>query len=198
MKKLAFLFSLYMITIAPVLAQDNVSLIDRNDGYRGFGGVVFKGTEVNDESVLLIGGRGGVILNNQFVIGAGFYRLAGEIEAPDVAQTSLNQRIDLDMDYVGLDLEYVFAPHRSIHFSIQTLIGTGRAQYWRGDDTVLVEDGIFVLEPGVDVVLTITSFFRIGLGTSYRSISDIDRLEGLESSNLSGPSANLTFKFGKF
>ena len=44
--------------------------------------------------------------------------------------------VDFDMDYVGLDLEYIVGPQRRIHFSIQTLIGTGRAQYWEGNDTV--------------------------------------------------------------
>ena len=102
--------------------------------------------------------------------------------------------VDFDMDYVGLDLEYIVGPQRRIHFSIQTLIGTGRAQYWEGNDTVILEDGIWVIEPGANV----TRFLRIGLGASYRFVSGIERLDGLESQDLNDASANLFLKFGKF
>ena len=189
-------FWFYMTAITPVFGQDNVPLIGGSNVNNAFGAVVFKGTKVNDESVLMIGGRGGVILNNQFVIGAAFYQLFGDIEAPEAAQTIPDQTIDLDVDYLGLDLEYIFALHRSIHFSVQTLIGSGKAQYWKGNDTVLVEDGIFVVEPGLELTWKATSFFRIGLGASYRFVSDIEKLDGLENDNLRGPSANLTFRFG--
>ena len=105
-----------------------------------------------------------------------------------------SEAVDFDMDYVGLDLEYIVGPQRHIHFSIQTLIGTGRAQYWEGNDTVILEDGIWVIEPGANV----TRFLRIGLGASYRFVSGIERLDGLESQGLNDASANLFLKFGKF
>jgi hypothetical protein len=184
-----------MLTISPVLAQP---LISGNVQSSNFGGPSLKVTQVNDESVILLGGRGGVILNQRFAIGAGVYSLLGKIEAPEAVQTNSNDTIDLDMDYVGLDLEYIVPLQRRIHFSMQTLIATGRAQYWEGDDTVIVEEGIFVLEPGANLMVNITTFFRIGLGASYRFVSGVERLNGLESRDLNEVSANLVFMFGKF
>jgi hypothetical protein len=184
-----------MLTISPVLAQP---LISGNVQSSNFGGPSLKVTQVNDESVILLGGRGGVILNQRFAIGAGVYSLLGKIEAPEAVQTNSNDTINLDMDYVGLDLEYIVPLQRRIHFSMQTLIATGRAQYWEGDDTVIVEEGIFVLEPGANLMVNITTFFRIGLGASYRFVSGVERLNGLESRDLNEVSANLVFMFGKF
>lgn len=69
---------------------------------------------------------------------------------------------------------------------------------WRGDDTVVVEDGIFMFEPGANFMFNITTFLRIGLGASYRFVSDVERLDGLESRDLNEASANLSFMFGKF
>jgi hypothetical protein len=109
-----------------------------------------------------------------------------------------SEAVDFDMDYVGLDLEYIVGPQRRIHFSIQTLIGTGRAQYWEGNDTVILEDGIWVIEHGANFMLNVTRFLRIRLGASYRFVSGIERLDGLESQDLNDASANLFLKFGKF
>ena len=195
MKHLTFLFLFYMLTVSSVLAQP---LMGRGTESNAFGGPALKVTQLNDESVVFFGGRGGVTLNRTFVIGAGFYRLLGDIEAPEAAQINPNVTTDLDLEYVGLDLEYIVAPQRTLHFSIQTLIGSGRAQYWEGDDRVRVEDGIWIFEPGFNVMLRVTTFFQIGLGASYRFVSGVDRLDGLESQDLNDASANLVFKFGKF
>lgn len=148
----------YLLTTTPALAQLLVSEVTSSSG---FGGAVLKTNQVNDESVVPLGRWGGVILNQRFVIDAGFYRLVGDIKAPETTQTSLRETVDLDMDYVGLDLEYIIASHRPIHFSIQTLVGTRRAQYWEGDDTVLAEDGIWVIGPSAHVMLNITFFFEL-------------------------------------
>lgn len=195
MKRAVLVLCFYGLAIAPTVAQP---LANDNTEKTGFFAPVVKLTEVNDESVVLFGGRVGIILNHRLVIGAGFYRLVGDIDAPQAAQSLSDRKLDLDLDYVGLDLAYVFAPRRPIHVSVHTLIGGGSAQYRQGENTVLIDDGIVVFEPGVNVMLKITHFFQIGLGASYRWISDIERLDGLKSRDLTGASAHLTLKFGKF
>ena len=41
------------------------------------------------------------------------------------------------------------------------------------------------------------SFWRADLGVSYRLVSGVDSF-GLKDSDIAGPAASLTFKFGKF
>ena len=53
------------------------------------------------------------------------------------------------------------------------------------------------MEPTVRIMLNITSFFRIGVGGGYRLISGAD-LDDLKDSDVSGPSAQVVLKFGKF
>jgi hypothetical protein len=45
--------------------------------------------------------------------------------------------------------------------------------------------------------MNVTHHFRLGVGARYRHVSGVD-LEGMSDHDLSGPSASLIFKFGKF
>ena len=51
--------------------------------------------------------------------------------------------------------------------------------------------------PTVRAMLNVTSFFRIGIGGGYRLVSGVD-LDDLKDSEISGPSAEIVLKFGKF
>jgi hypothetical protein len=193
MKELTLLFVLSLFVVSSTFAQPAGS------GSSGFGGPALKVTQVNDETAILLGGRIGGILNHVFVVGAGFYRLLDDVKAPrDNTRLDLTLDLDLNLDYVGLDLEYIFMAERPVHFSIQGLFGGGRAQYWEGKDRVVAEEGVWVVEPGANIIFKIAPFFRIELGASYRFVSGVNRLQGLEARDLSGPSAGMVFQFGKF
>jgi hypothetical protein len=150
-------------------------------------------SEVNDDFALLMGGRIGLVLNRIFVIGGAGYGLVNEIEAGPADRV-------LDFGYGGLFLEYINRPHKLMHLSVHSLIGLGGLRYRPYDyewDDRWHADALFVLEPGMDVELNITKHIRIGLGGSYRLVSGVD-LEGLEGNDLSGPTASMTFKLGRF
>ncbi len=187
-----------VLLVAPVLARDE-TLIDGKFESSGFGGPVLKLTQLNDELGLMVGGRGGWIINHTFVIGGGGYGLANKIEAK---KTSSNTTLYLEMGYGGLEFEYINASSKLIHFSIYTLIGGGGVGYSDRDshtafDEKLDQDSFFVLEPAVNAMLNVTQNFRMGIGVGYRFISGADS-NGIGDSDLSWPSATLTFKFGKF
>ena len=191
---MVFLFLLIMGASAQ--AQDE-TLISGKIESGGFGGPVLKITEINDETGIMVGGRGGWIINHTFVIGGGGYGLANDIKAKDVISV---QKLYLDMGYGGLEMEYIINSSRLIHLSFHTLIGAGGINYeGRGgrfdynDDP----DAFFVAEPGANVMLNVTEFLRVGVGVSYRYINGVD-LVGLKDTDLDGASANLTLKFGKF
>jgi hypothetical protein len=194
MKKI-LLFLLLIFTF-PALAQDE-TLISGEIESGGFGGPAIKITTINGENAVMVGGRGGWIINHSLVLGGGGYGLVTDVKAkvPD----SIHQYIE--MGYGGLDLEYISLSNDLLHLSVGLLIGGGGIGYKNENNNVFNgtnnKNSFFVLEPSVHANLNITHFFRIAAGVSYRYISG---LKSVVSSNtdLSGPSGILTLEFGKF
>lgn len=190
MKKIWILVMLLVATTA--WAQEETLFSGKLES-GGFGGPVVKMTQFIDKSGILVGGRGGWIINHAFVIGGGGYGLVNEI-------TASNDSL-LSFGYGGVELEYVHRSNKLLHFTVQTLIGGGSVEYRdkRNKDAQNndVHDDFFIAEPGVNVILNVSKNFRIGLGGSYRYVTGVS-FRGLNNSDLSGPSAVLTFKFGSF
>ncbi len=69
----------------------------------------------------------------------------------------------------------------------------------RYSDETLKRTGVFhkAVEPSVNIVVNITSMFRIGLGTIYRYIHDVE-LKGVNDKDLRGLSGVLTARIGRF
>ena len=102
------------------------------------------------------------------------------------------------------------APSKLVHINVQTLIGAGGVTH-RTDfyENLLDEDGpdarhygrreaLFVAEPAVNIELNVTEWFRISAAGSYRFVSGVNEMRGLDDSDLSGPSGTLALKFGGF
>jgi hypothetical protein len=182
---------------ACLAAQGEQTLMSGPIESGGFGGPVLKFTELVDEFGLLVGGRGGWIINHTFVLGAGGYGLANRDNFEFLVDGRARQ---LEMGYGGLELEYVNRSHELIHFSVQALVGAGGADWGRDfdfDPDFDDGDAFFVAEPGLNIIMNVTEFFRVGFGGSYRFVEDLE-LPGLSDDDLTGPSGVLTFKFGKF
>jgi hypothetical protein len=177
-------------------AQDE-TLISGNIESGGFGGPVLKIGSINGETGLLVGGRGGWIINHSFILGGGGYGLVNDIKAKTLGP---NGERFLNFGYGGVELEYVSESSKLVHFSVMTLIGAGGIS-WRDTNVrfgATPETAtFFIAEPEVNVTLNVTEYFRMSAGVSYRFISGA---ESLASSNadLSGPTGVLTFRFGKF
>ncbi len=166
----------------------------------GYFSPVVRYSSVNDKSAVLVGGRGGIILNHVLSIGFGGYGLVNNIDAE--FRGPFGERY-MEFGYGGLDLEYVFKPQELVHLSIHTLIGAGgvvhSSRNW-GDDFDFnreTGDAFFVFEPGVNVDLNVTTFFRLSLGGTYRFVSGVNH-GTTTNEGLSGASAMLSFRFGKF
>lgn len=162
----------------------------------GFGAPVIKFTQVNGEFGLLIGGRGGWIMNHTFVIGLGGYGLVNQVDANFILEGEL---IPLMMGYGGFEMEYIYSSNSLVHFSIYLLLGGGGLTYkelhdWRSPQ---ISDNFWIAEPAVNIELNISSFFRISAGVGYRLVSDVN-LGDLTNSDIAGAEGILTFKFGKF
>jgi hypothetical protein len=208
MKKLFVI--IFLIVTGMIGYSQEETLLDENFESSGYGGPVVKFTQIKDEFGLLIGGYGGWLINHTFMIGGGGYGLVNKIkanpEAQDLYYSFTGRPLNIEMGYGGVILEYINNSNSLVHFAISTLIGGGGITYnerddnnwdWSNDLNNKPHDAFFVVEPELKAELNIASFCRLNVGCSYRFISGVNII-GLKNSDLSGPSANITLKFGKF
>ena len=169
-------------------AQEASTLLGSDIRHGGFGGPVVKFTEIDGEFGVLVGGRGGWIINDSFVIGAGGYGLANQDHFDEYIDGQGDQE-GLVMGYGGLELEYINRPLQVAHVSLSVLVGAGGAAWdplgW-GPDWDEDIDAFFV-----------TKHLRIGFGASYRFVGDVE-LPGLDNEDISGPAGVVTLKLGGF
>jgi hypothetical protein len=187
-------------------AQQETLLGSKEIEHGGYGALVLKYASINSSPGLLVGARGGWIINHTFSLGLAGYGLATNVKA--------NVSGPLGQDYVnfgygGVDLEYIVDSDRLVHFSFHTLIGAGAVGFryaygestWDdfriGDNWSHLHDTFFVIEPGANLDLNITTWFRLSVGASYRHIAGVESAASTNS-GLSGPSGNLSFRFGSF
>jgi hypothetical protein len=191
------LFLLFVILSLPVFAQEQTLIGSGDIENGGFGGPAVKVTSINGEPAILVGGRGGWIINHTYVLGGAGYGLVTNVRTKNT--DSVHQFIQ--MGYGGLDLEYIASSNDLVHLSLGLLIGGGGIGFKNNADDMLdnhrTMESFFVLEPSAHANLNVTHFFRIAGGVSYRYVN------GLKSplstnTDLSGLSAVLTLKFGKF
>ena len=153
--------------------------------------------QINNETGIFVGGQGGWIINHRFVIGGRAYGLVNEVDISDF------QNLILDFGCGGLFLEYIISSNKLLHLSVQSMIGAGGVRFavkdykTNHDHFEYSNDRFFVVEPGINLILNIHKKFRLGGGITYRHISGVE-YENLSDSNLSGLSAQLFLKFGKF
>lgn len=168
----------------------------------GYGGPVVRFTEIGPHSELgvMAGGRGGWIINHQFIIGGGGYGLVTE-HNPAAWETGFQNDYQMTVGYGGLFLGYTQNSDNLVHYTIETMIGWGGVNYTRFDDEEYENeyngDAFFVLEPGINLEVNVTRFFRLGLGATYRYIQGVD-YHSLGDDDLSGLSGQIVFRFGSF
>ena len=173
----------------------------------GYGGPLLSLGTINGELGVLMGGHGGWVLNHALFIGGGGYGLANQIVAP--SSTSAEKRY-IDFGYGGLELGAIIASNKLIHLRLSTLVGAGGLSSSRRynshqnyDDNDIYDplhtgDVFFMAEPMVELVVNMTTWFRLTAGGSYRYINGIEADSDFSDSDFTGPSAVLSLTFGKF
>jgi len=194
---------LIVVTSLPVLAQERTLFDVDNITHGGYGAFVTKASTINGEGALLMGGRGGWIINHVFAIGGGGYGLVNNVHSRMLGPWG--ERF-VGMGYGGLDLEFIIDSDELVHFSVHSLIGAGAVGFrndltdgWNDNNYNYDQrqDAFFVAEPGFTIDLNVTHWFRTSIGADYRYVSGVTS-GAAKNSDLSGPSATLTFRFGKF
>jgi hypothetical protein len=159
--------------------------------FSGYGGPFIRATSLGGEPGLIVGGRGGVIINDSLVLGG-----SGSGSAYTEAEAVFDgKERKIDFGYGGFLAEYYFFPKNLVLFSVGCMVGGGTI----GDFTERYEDGnaFFVVEPEANVFVNVTRYFRLGTGISYRFSNGID-LDGFDDEDFRGFSGSLLFNFGWF
>jgi hypothetical protein len=186
MKKnlLIFIFLVLMIPFS-AFAEEKTLVGDGVD-HGGYGGFVVKFMSLGGDLGVIVGGRGGWIINHTFVIGGGGYGLANDI--------TINGN-NLNLDYGGFELEYIWRSDSVLHFTIHFGIGGGKVEMIDG---AYVSDEFFYMEPTFNGEVNLLKWFRINAGVGYFWVDNIQGMPGLSSSDVRGITGTIVFKFGWF
>lgn len=183
MKKWIFFCFVFLFIISGTVQAEQQTLLKGVIEESGlYGGPVIKMGSINNYFSTFIGYRGAWVVNRRFSIGGGGYFLITNVY---FSENKLN------MGYGGLEVGYIINPDALVHFTVGSLIGGG------GVELVGVgQEAFFTIEPGVDLELNVTKYFRLNAGASYRLVSGITHVSGINDAALSGFNGEIALKFG--
>ncbi len=200
-------FMIIALMAATAAFSREQTLIGGDIEHGGFGGVELKISPIgrDNTNAVLMGGRGGWIINHTFVLGGGGYGLVSDIPADWVEERWYEgeaQPYYLNFGYGGLLLAYIHNSDALLHYELWSIIGGGAVDVRTRADvgemySHMSGDGVFVAEPGINIMLNVTPFLRIGAGASYRYVAGVNdpRLTNEDLTNFSG---QIILKFGAF
>jgi len=183
------------------------SLLSKKNDLNAFGAADLKIGDLKGERGLLVGAYGGFIINRRYLFGVAGYGLVTNVEFEGTVpgQTEIKQ-LNLHGGYGGVLIGGTIAPRELIHISIPIVLGAGSLEVVDkdffinnpADSEFTVENSVFfVAEPGIEVEFNITKYFRLGAGMTYRYVSGTE-LENVEDEDISGTTAMISFRFGRF
>lgn len=202
-KKVIILIAVLLTGMTTVKAQEVQTLFGSDVSHGGFGGPVVKFSDVNGDLGVWVGGRGGWIINfdrnHAISLGGGGYGLATEHRVPDPEFGEPDTDYYALTGYGGFEMEYTNCSYELAHLTLSALIGGGGLMARERDfsDVDNHYDHYFVFEPGANLEINVTDFFRLMAGISYRLTSGIGSA-GFTDDDFSGLNGTITFKFGKF
>jgi hypothetical protein len=172
------------------------------DGARNeaFIGPAVKFTSIDQWLGVMAGLRGSWPVGRSLALGFGFYTLLNKIDAPGGGLPQEGP-LDIDLSYLGLELEYFLNPESQTRFSLSALLGGAATRYVRDTGSTFKSSEqvgetafLWVAEPGGNAEWTIAKWLRLTVGVSYRLASKAKK-EWLEDIKFSGPAATIALKF---
>lgn len=192
MRKNNFLFLLTAVILisAAVPAQSGE--------HGAFGAPVFKYTRVVGKPALITGIKGGWIINKRFVLGAGYYVLTSSVRS-DFRDTEYDQDLMIDLNYGGLDFEYLLLYDSKYNLTINMLFAGGGLNFYLNDISKKFSySNLLVWEPQVNFEIEILNWLHADAGVSYRLVSSYKDVYNISRDDLQGLNVILTFKLGKY
>lgn len=183
------------------------SLLSTKNDLNAFGAGDLKVSDFKEERALLVGAYGGFIINRRYLFGVAGYGLVTKVEFDGVIPGEAEPKnLTLHGGYGGVLIGGTIAHKELIHISIPIVLGAGSFEVVDrdffvnnpADSEFTVENSVFfVAEPGVELEFNITKYFRLGAGMTYRYISGTE-LENVKDEDVSGTTAMISFRFGRF
>jgi hypothetical protein len=187
--------------------QDDIKTLfhkGRGGSIGGYGELSILYNQIDNRDAFVFGARAGVLMGHMMTVGlcgSGFFN-------DPQYYSGITEKISIAGGYGGLFFEPILLPRFPVHVAIPVTIGVGGVAFARMydydeyDDYYPEEsDAYLVIEPGIEVELNITKFFRFSIGGYYRYTTDVDMMIGTQSvptDILQGFSGGINFKFGKF
>ena len=180
------------------------TLIDTDNlSVGGFGALVIKGTKVHNQNSLLVGAKGGIVINHSFSIGIAGYGLPSQVDG-----LGSYSKYNLGFGYGGLYMEYEALAESAMHISLGVTGGAGGVSLFEKcnfvyDETCadkmksIEEDAFYFVEPEANLVINVTRWFKMGFGASYRVVRGVN-MKGTNNDALSGLAGQVSLRFGKF
>jgi len=166
-----------------VCADERIAGSDGIDS-GGYGGPVVKFMFLNDDLRVIVGGRGGWIINHTFAIGGGYYGLP--IDSVIYGETA-------GVEYGGFEFEYILRLGGNLHLTAH--VGIGGAEITDGGSGQV---RYFYGEPSVNVEIGITQWFRVDAGVGYLWTYNSQDIPWPSASDLRNVTGSIVFKFGSF
>ncbi len=181
------------------------TLIGSSNAVGGYGALSMQYTELENRDAFVFGARGGITMGHVVTIGLGGSGFFNDVHYDAIA----GKDISLAGGYGGFFFEPVIMPKFPVHVSFPILLGAGGVAVvsvdddndWNDNYKSEASDAFMVIEPGIEVELNITRFFRFCVGGYYRYTSDVDIEDpefSIPTDILKGFSGGVTFKFGRF
>ncbi|NQZ75582.1 MAG: hypothetical protein HRT61_05640 [Ekhidna sp.] len=183
------------------------SLLSKQNDLNAFGALDLKISDFKDERGLLVGAYGGFIINRRYLFGVAAYGLVTNMEFDGIVPGQVDtKQLNLNGGYGGILIGGTIAHKELVHISIPIVLGAGSLEVVDrdffinnpADSEFTVENSVyFVAEPGIELEFNITKYFRLGAGATYRHVSGLE-LDNVEDEDISGTTAMLSFRFGRF
>jgi hypothetical protein len=138
---------------------------DTKLGYLWSPGIKFNSIQGNMGSLIEV--NGGILLNNSTMIG-----LAGGVNFG-------HPRVNYG--YFGMIAQYIFNPHKLLHFSGQTILAYGTTKDYEQEKSSLFDNfwnisgtSFYLIEPGINMEINLKEKMRFVTGLSYRFVTGLD------------------------
>lgn len=209
MKRVFLLIAIVLVSFVSFAQEgDEIrTLMSPGNAVGAYGALTMDYSQIDDRDALSFGIKGGMILGHMVGIGisgTGFFN-------DSRFEPSLGGKVSIAGGYGGFFFEPVLMPKMPVHVSFPVMVGAGgmavvtiseEDNFWEENVHSEASDAFMIIQPGIEVELNITRFFRFALGGYYRYTSNIDIESDFEyylpQDVLRGFSMGVAFKFGKF